>query len=413
MQTPLRSSAIAVIGQGYVGLPLAMAAAESGWRVYGIDINEDLVFKLNRGQSHIEDVDEARISRVINFGRYSAHSSFEAVSNVEIVIICVPTPLKEDRSPNLKYLLDSVKSVAPFLKSGTLIINESTSYPGTLTNVLHETLKKNGPVTDLEVLLAAAPERIDPRNLTWGMSNTPRVLAGCCTKATKIALHFYDSICDNVIVVSSPAVAEMAKLLENSFRQVNIALINQLVPVCNVMGIDIYEVIEAAGSKPYGFMKFFPGAGVGGHCIPVDPLYLLWRARELGLDIPLIDGADKTNLEMPRYVADRLIALAKLQSGDRALIFGVSYKSGVSDVRETPAQEVSSYLASRGIEVYWSDPLVDEFENGTRWDPSIRVKAAIIVTAQPGLDIQLFLDEKIPILDCTGKYRNTLGVSQL
>jgi UDP-N-acetyl-D-glucosamine dehydrogenase len=250
-------------------------------------------------------------------------------------------------------------------------------------------------------------------NPKWDMKSTPRLVAGMTEEATELAYDFYSSFCDTVIKVSSPEVAESAKLLENTFRQVNIALMNQLVPFCRSLGIDVREVIEAAGSKPYGYMKFFPGAGVGGHCIPIDPLYLLWRSRQLGIDLPFVESADKTNREMPRYVANRLIDLAGLKSGDKALIMGVAYKAGISDVRESPAIDVANHLISIGIEVFWRDPLVSEFEVGKKWDSSIDVKGAIVVTAQPDLGVESIASAGVPVLDCTGAYKGIQGVSQL
>lgn len=404
---------VAVVGQGYVGLPLAVSAAGAGWRVFGIDVNEQLVGQLNRGESHIEDVESDRIKHLVKQGNYSVGSNFDVISNVRIVVLCVPTPVHPDYSPNLNFILEALKSIAPYLNNETLIINESTSFPGTLNGVIKKEIYEYCQSRDLELFFASAPERIDPNNTEWNLMNTPRVLAGCCPTATGLAKEFYSSFCTDLIVVSSPVVAETAKLLENTFRQVNIALINQLVPFCRSLGIDVREVIEAAASKPYGFMKFYPGAGVGGHCIPIDPLYLLWKSRQMGIDLPLVDSADKTNRAMPKYVVERLMELATLKPGDTALILGVAYKSGISDTRESPALDVAHHLISAGIETYWSDQLVSNFDAGGKWDLTAPVDAAIIVTSQHGQQVEYLANSGVPILDCTGAYKDIKGVFQL
>lgn len=404
---------IAVIGQGYVGLPLSLTAARAGWTVLGLDISKNLVDRLNRGISHIEDVSDADLQTAILNSNYKATTDPSLIGDTEIAVICVPTPLDQSGMPDLSLVKASVERISPHLKPDSTIINESTSYPGTLRDVIKPLVEISRSDRAKSIKFASAPERVDPTNSNWNLRTTPRLVSGLSKEATSHAFEFYSSFCESVIKVSSPEVAESAKLLENTFRQVNIALLNQLVPVYRSMGIDVHEVVEAASTKPYGFMRFSPGAGVGGHCIPIDPMYLLWKAREIGLDLPLIEVSNRVNREMPHYVARRLIQLADLKVGDTALILGVAYKSGISDVRETPASEVATYLNSEGISVFWNDPLVSNFGIGQKWTLGMEVKGAIVVTSQPGLPVRELVDDGIPILDCTGAYRAVAGVSQL
>ena len=404
---------VAIVGQGYVGLPLAIEAAKSGLSVVGLDVSETRVTTLNEGSSHIEDVKDEVLREVIAGASYRASTNGVDAADADVVVICVPTPLYGKSDPDLSFVESAVRMVATHLKPNALLVSESTSYPGTVRELIKPLVESLRDDNGLGIRYASAPERVDPMNPKWDMKSTPRLVAGLTEEATELAHEFYSSFCDTVIKVSSPEVAESAKLLENTFRQVNIALINQLVPFCRSLGIDVREVIEAAGSKPYGFMKFFPGAGVGGHCIPIDPLYLLWRSRQLGIDLPFVESADKTNREMPKYVANRLIDLAGLSSGDKALIIGVAYKAGISDVRESPASDVASHLISKGVEVFWLDPLVSEFEVGKKWDSSISVKGAIVVTAQPDLGVETITSAGVPVLDCTGAYKGIKGVTQL
>jgi UDP-N-acetyl-D-glucosamine dehydrogenase len=262
------------------------------------------------------------------------------------------------------------------------------------------------------ISFASAPERVDPRNSTWNMGNTPRLVAGLDELASKRALEFYSSICEKVIPVSKPEVAEMAKLLENTFRQVNIALVNQLLPLCKELGIDLREVVEAAGSKPYGYMKFYPGAGVGGHCIPIDPLYLLWKARQVGHELPFIVQADEINGAMPKYVVERLLELATPTKGSHIAILGVAYKAGISDVRESPAENVAKELLAKGLNPLWIDPLVESFHNFEAHSGQV-LSGAIVVTAQEGLAVKDLANSGVPILDCTGAFKGIAGVEQL
>lgn len=411
MKSFLRGKVV-IVGQGYVGLPLALELAKADWQVVGFDISKSIVSQLNSGSSHIEDVSNLELNKFLENGQYKASSSLNEFEDAEVCVICVPTPLNEQGDPNLSMLDSAIRMVATNLYSEALLINESTSYPGTVRDYIEPLVKSLRVDRANSMLFASAPERIDPRNANWQLKNTTRIVSGLDQKSTEKALRFYETICDDVVEVSSPEVAEMAKLLENTFRQVNIALVNQLVPLCRNIDINIHEVIEAAGTKPYGFMKFFPGAGVGGHCIPVDPLYLLWRARLVGLDLPFVAQADLVNSNMATYVASRLIELAKPEKGDYLVLLGVGYKKGISDTRETPAIKVGQVMLQRGFTPLWFDPLVPNFEHFDRWDGQ-SIRGAAVITAQPGLPLKEMISQKIPILDCTGEFRFKNGVETL
>ena len=403
---------VVILGQGYVGLPLAMLATRSNWNVVGLDISNEIVESLNLGFSHIEDVSNQDLRRGLDAGLYRASIKDDDLSDADICIICVPTPLTSLGTPDLSMLEAAIRRIAKSLKSTALLINESTSYPGTLREFIVPLISSMRLDEAKSILFASAPERIDPRNQNWRLQNTPRVVSGIGQSAIEKTVSFYESICERVVIVSTPEVAELAKLMENTFRQVNIALVNQLVPFCNRIGVDIHEVLDAAESKPYGFMRFNPGAGVGGHCIPIDPMYLLWRSRQLGLDLPFIDEADRVNKKMPSYVASRLIEMAKPQKGDYLAILGVGYKKGISDIRETPAISVGEVLLASGFKVVWSDPLVTEFPKFEKWD-SQDLKGAVVITAQPGLPVSELISKGIAVLDCTGELRHVKGVQNL
>ena len=410
----MSSKKVAIIGQGYVGLPLAMAATSSGWDVIGIDVNGKTVANLNLGKSHIEDISDKTLQEALSVKLYRASVDFTDVENADVVVICVPTPLNEKREPDLAFLNGAVTAVAPHLKRDVLLISESTSYPGTVRDVVKGIISTLRVDKGAGILLASAPERVDPGNEKYNHKNTPRLVSGLTPEATKKAAEFYRSFTENVIEVSSPEVAETAKLLENTFRQVNIALVNEVAIISRALGIDVREVIEAANSKPYGFMKFTPGAGVGGHCIPVDPSYFSWRARQVGAQARFIDLANEVNDQMPKYVSDRLLKLiGKPVKGLQLLICGVAYKPGVGDVRETPADGVAQYLTDLGAKVSWHDPLVGNWRGEKSALLSEKFDGAIVVTPQPGMDLKALIDSKTPIFDCTGAYKGLPLVEQL
>ena len=405
---------LAIIGQGYVGLPLAMASAKSGWTVIGIDNNPKRVKDLNAGISPIEDVDSSELISLINADLYSVTDEFSFVSEAQIVVICVPTPLDKKREPDLTLLESAVKSLAPFLKEGTLVISESTSYPGTLRNYLIPLISKLAPKSIDKLYFASAPERVNPGDLIWNQNNTPRLVGGIDAESLSRALDFYQTICDVVKIVDTPEIAEAAKLLENTFRLVNIALINEFTQLCAKSDIDVYGVIEAASSKPYGFMPFFPGVGVGGHCIPVDPLYLTWWARQNNAKAEVVELADSVNVSMPAYVADRALGMVKANtSKPRILILGVAYNAGLADVRETPVEALFNNLLTKGANIAWHDPLVANWRGDSIKIEDWEGDVAILAVNQPGMDIEILIKKGIPILDCTGSKKHMDMVTTL
>ena len=409
-----RSKVLAIIGQGYVGLPLAMAAVDAGWTVIGIEKSASRVDQLNSGSSPVEDISDLRLAKAILAKKYVASTSPSDVSAASVVTICVPTPLNDAREPDLELLESATKDVAPFLSNGTLLVSESTSYPGTLREVIIpivNTAKQN----ETKVLyFASAPERVNPGDAIWDQKNTPRLVGGIDEDSQRRALAFYKSICDSVVATSTPEIAEAAKILENTFRLVNIALINEFTQLCSAQGINVHEVINAAATKPYGFMSFKPGVGIGGHCIPVDPLYLTWWARKGGQVASLVERSDEIANQMPVYVAERALALAKTSgSAPKVLIMGVAYKPGVSDVRETPASALRAALVARGAEVAWIDPLVLLWEGTKSVAADWACDVAIIATNQPGLDVADLIERGIPILDCTNNFGDHAGVRLL
>ena len=405
-------SRVAIIGLGYVGLPLALRASECGHSVLGLDINQDVILALADSHSHIPDVTDGALKNQIQSGNLEFSSDFSTISKCEIVILAVPTPLDKNRNPDLSYIENAVVSVASYLSPGALLISESTSYPGTVRNFIVEKVREVNPEVLKHLEFASAPERVDPGNKTFNHSNTPRIVGGLTDKARDRAIEFYSTLTSEVHSASSLEVAELAKLLENTFRQVNIAFVNEFAQVCRKLGVDVREVIAAASSKPYGFMPFQPSAGVGGHCIPVDPSYLSWIARENGITAQFIELANQVNAEMPAYVVSRFQEISKLSSG-RILILGVAYKPGVSDTRETPATGVKKALEALGFSVEWLDPLVTEWEASSPCKSFDEISGAIVVTAQPGLTLEPLVEKKLPILDCTGTCSNVREIAQL
>jgi len=408
------SQVLAIIGQGYVGLPLAMAAVDAGWTVIGIDNFEAKVSQINAGSSPVEDISDQQLQAAIAKGAYKASTDFSTVSQASVITICVPTPLNEKREPDLALLRSAAQGIAPFVSNETLVVSESTSYPGTLRDVIIPIVNELKPQESQNLYFASAPERVNPGDPVWNQKNTPRLVGAIDAASKTKALEFYESICDAAVSVSTPEIAEAAKLLENTFRLVNIAMINEFTQLCSANGINVHEVIDAASSKPYGFMPFRPGVGVGGHCIPVDPLYLAWWARQSGVQAKFVESADLINHEMPKYVAERALSLIERETDSpRVLILGVAYKPGVADVRETPATELRNYLISKGATVAWHDPLVSQWE-GTKsvdlgWDCDI----AILATKQPGMDLRGLTDRAVKILDCTNFLGNLEGVTAL
>ena len=409
-----RKKTVAIIGQGYVGLPLAMAAIRSGWSVIGIENSPSKYEGIAAGISPVEDVPSSDIQEVLGSGLYRISNSASDVKDAAIVAICVPTPLDSERAPDLSILESAVLDIAPHLVSGTLVINESTSFPGTLREFIAPKIMDNLGDKNANIYLAVAPERVNPGDAKWHQKNTPRLVGGIDHESTRRAVEFYTSMCDEVVEVSTPEVAETAKLLENTFRLVNIALVNQLAQLCAEQSINVHEVIDAASTKPYGFMRFTPSVGVGGHCIPVDPMYLSWWAEKNGTRASIIDHSDEINLAMPIYVSQRVRKLVAGSSPlNRVLIMGVAYKPGVKDVRETPATALRDDLISHGYEVGWIDPLVQDWDGSMPVDLSWECDVAVVATAQPGLPVEQIAARGIPILDCTGVFKDLPNVVRL
>jgi UDP-N-acetyl-D-glucosamine dehydrogenase len=409
-----RSKVLAIIGQGYVGLPLAMAAVDAGWSVIGIEKSASRVDQLNTGLSPVEDISDERLAKAIAANKFMASNDPSDVSAASVVTICVPTPLDDARNPDLGLLESATRDVAPYLSSGTLLVSESTSYPGTLRDVIIPIVNSLKSIEASEIFYASAPERVNPGDPVWDQKNTPRLVGGIDQESQERALAFYSSICDSVVATSTPEIAEAAKILENTFRLVNIAMINEFTQLCSAQGINVHEVINAAATKPYGFMPFRPGVGIGGHCIPVDPLYLTWWARKGGQVASLVERSDEIANQMPIYVAERALALAKSSTAvPKVLIMGVAYKPGVGDVRETPASALRSALVNRGAEVAWVDPLVPLWQGAKpvteEWDCDV----AIVATNQPGLNVKSLLARGVAVLDCTNNYGEQVGVELL
>jgi UDP-N-acetyl-D-glucosamine dehydrogenase len=408
-----RSWVLAIVGQGYVGLPLAMAAVDAGWTVIGIEKSHTRVQQLNSGKSPVEDITDLKLAKAIEDGKYVASYEPADVSAASIVTICVPTPLDSARNPDLALLERAAKEVAPFLSDGTLLVSESTSYPGTLRDTIIPIVNLLKSQSVQKIFFAAAPERVNPGDQVWNQKNTPRLVGGIDKESLDRAMIFYNSICDSVVPTSSPEIAEAAKILENTFRLVNIAMINEFTQLCSAQGINVHEVINAAASKPYGFMPFRPGVGIGGHCIPVDPLYLTWWARKSGQVANLVERADEIANQMPIYVAERGLRLSKSSNTPKVLIMGVAYKPGVGDVRETPASALRMALIAKGAEVAWVDPLVPLWEGTKAVDEAWECDVAIVATNQPGMDVKSILERGIPVLDCTNNYGGLSGVELL
>ena len=399
---------VAIIGQGYVGLTIS-AFASKHHEVVGFDNNAVNVARLNQGISHIEGVDSEDIAAAISAGNYHATTEAADISDSEIVVIAVPTPLTKDRKPDLTFIDAACKTIGSSLSRQALIINESTSFPGTLRDYIKPLVEKYS-ANKLDHLYAISPERVDPGRVDWNQKNTPRLFAGLTQEASDKTRDFYATFCDNLVEVSSPEVAEAAKLFENTFRQVNIALVNEFAEISHALGISVHETLEAANTKPYGFMKFNPSAGVGGHCIPVDPSYLAYVAAERGVPATFIERANEVNLEMPRYIVNRVKADNQGSlKGKKVQVIGVSYKPNVADVRETPAELVIDALEGEGALVTWHDPIVKSWR-GQGSSPLGGSSIAIVVTLHSSMDQQSVLASAPYVFDTTGKIVGAKGL---
>ena len=389
-----------VVGQGYVGLPLAIAASRFGYTIYGLDNNDEKIALLKSGKSIIEDLIDEVVKKSVDSKHYLPTIDQSVISDSEIILICVPTPLSKDHKPDLGALISATTTVGKYLKVGTLVIVESTIEPGTCRNILLPILLKESGLTLDDFDLAYSPERIDPTNRKWGITNTPKLVAGLTDNAAKRAEEFYGKFIDSITVCSTLEIEETAKLLENTFRLVNISFVNELSIFCQKSGIDVQEVISAAATKPYGFMPFYPSIGVGGHCIPVDPLYLANAAKAVGAPSRFIELADQINQEMPGYFVGRAEEKIGGLQARKVLVVGVSYKPNVADVRESPVESLITGLKQKGAQVFWHDDLVKDWNGEKSVGLGGDFDLAIIATPHDYLDLTKL--GNVPILNTRG-----------
>ena len=403
---------IGVVGLGYVGLPLVVAFAEAGHDVVGVDVNARVIASLGEGRSHIEDVPDEVLQAISE--RFHPTPRYADLAKVDAVVVAVPTPLTDNREPDLQPLIDTGTALANVLQAGQLVVLESTTYPGTTRERFGPLLEESGLAAGRDFHLAFSPERIDPGRTDYTLRNTPKVVGGLTDACKDRAVAFYSQVCDEIVEVSAPEEAELTKLLENVFRSVNIALVNEIAMLCDRMGINIWEVVDAASTKPYGFMRFDPGPGMGGHCLPVDPFYLAWKAREYDTQTEFIELAGEVNQAMPYYCVERIARAlnghAKAIRGSRIVVFGVSYKAGVGDLRESPALKIMKILSDLGGDIAYHDDHVPELPQfdlrSESFDSSLEgADAAVIVTAHPGVDIQALVDGAPLVVDFRGVTR--------
>ena len=412
-----RSATVGVVGLGYVGLPLAVAFARAGFRVIGVDADPVRTALLAGGMSPVEDVPAALLAPLVQSGRLAIHSSPDALGEADAIVICVPTPLGKSKEPDISFIVAAADGVARVLRPGGLVVLESTTYPGTTDEVLLPRLSRGGLRVGEEFFLGFSPERIDPGNQTWGLSRIPKVVGGVTPACRRLIETLYGQIIDQVVPVSSTQVAEMVKLFENTFRSVNIALVNELAIMCRRLGMSAWEVIGAAATKPFGFMAFYPGPGIGGHCLPSDPHYLSWRTRLAGYEAKFIAFADEINGGMPRYVVqlatDALNDQAKAVRGSRILALGVAYKAGVGDIRDSPALEIIEDFLARGAHLEYADPRVPQIQVGGQLLKSVAWAQAdlsaydlvVLLTAHPEFEAARLVRDARLVLDT----RNATG----
>ena len=413
-----KSAKVAIIGIGYVGLPLAAVLAETGFDVVGVDPMTEKVDTLNEGVSYIEDVPTEKIRKLVSAGKLRATTDFSVLAEVDAISICVPTPLRKTGDPDLSYIIKATEDIAKYLHPGMVVILESTTYPGTTQELVLPMLTEHNDLVEGEdFFLAFSPERVDPGREDWTTINTPKVIGGITQVSSDVASTFYGQALETLVPVSNAMVAEMAKLLENTFRMVNIGMVNELALMCNRLGVDVWEVIDAAATKPFGFMKFTPGPGLGGHCIPIDPLYLSWKLRELNYSARFIDLASEINTGMPEYVIERtaeaLNEVAKPLNGSKILVLGAAYKPDIDDLRESPALDILGLLRLKKADVSYHDPYVPKFtHDGVDWVSVPNLEKAVkeadcvlIVTNHKAYDYEMILEKSKLIMDT----RNALG----
>lgn len=420
-----KQAKVGFIGLGYVGLPWAVEFAEKGFQVCGMDINEEKVAQINQGTSYIPDVPTEKVAALVKNGSLKASLDFSCIKELDTINICVPTPLRKTKEPDVSYIVDAVTQIATYLQPGQLIVLESTSYPGTTEELALPILEKSGLEVGKDFFLAFSPERVDPGNKVYTTWNVPKVIGGITPQCTKVASLLYEQCISQVVTVSSPKAAEMVKLLENTFRIVNIGLVNEIALMSNKLGINAWEVIEAAGTKPFGFMPFYPGPGLGGHCIPVDPFYLSWKARSLGFEARFIELAGEINGKMPYHVVnlitDALNEKSKSVKGSHILILGVAYKQDINDVREAPALDIIEILQEKGARITYSDPYVpsldmcpvgEEFTSSPLKAQLLReADCTVIVTAHSCFDYPLIAKESQIVIDTRNALKGISGTN--
>jgi UDP-N-acetyl-D-glucosamine dehydrogenase len=406
-----RTAVFGIVGLGYVGLPLAMEIVRAGYRVIGFDVNSRVVDSLNAGRSHIQDVPAATVTDAVQVKRFSATTDLTRLKEPDIISISVPTPLSKTKDPDVSYVLAATESVKRALRKGQLVVLESTTYPGTTRELMLPALVSTGLKVGEDFFLAFSPERVDPGNERFNTRNTPKVIGGITPACLKVAMALYQGAIDTLVPVSSPEAAELVKILENTFRSVNIGLVNEMAIVCDKLGVDVWEVIEAASTKPFGFMKFTPGPGVGGHCIPLDPHYLAWKMRTLNYKTRFIELAGELNAEMPEFwvgkLVDALNEQGKAVRGSRVMLIGVAYKKNIDDIRESPALDVIRLLHLRGADVSYHDPHVPVVKEDTIALNSVPLTAetlkqadcVIIVTDHAAIDYPLIARHARAVVD--------------
>lgn len=413
------AESVGIVGMGYVGLPLALAFAEAGLSVVGVDNDHNKIAALSLGESYIEDARAERVQSLIEAGKLHLTTDPTALEEVEAVAICLPTPLNENREPDLSIVVTGANTIARHLRPGALVVLESTTYPGTTRDVLLPIFESEGRRVGEDFHLAFCPERVDPGNRRYTIKNTPRVIGGITAACTLRANMLYSRIAQEIHPVSTTESAELSKLLENVFRSVNIALVNELAILCDRMGVDVWEVIEAARTKPFGFMPFYPGPGLGGHCIPIDPFYLSWRARALGMTTEFIELAGRINTNMPYYALSRIAAALNAESkpinGSRVLILGMSYKANIGDLRESPALNILELLARSGADVVYYDPHIPYIPGWKRSSVDLteqevrRADCVTIATDHDSVDLQMVVSSASTIVDLRNAVRQRLG----
>ncbi len=412
---------VGVVGLGYVGLPLAVDKAIAGFDTIGFDVQAEKVDMVNAGKNYIGDVIDAELKELVDSKKLKATTEFSFIRDVDFVAICVPTPLNEHQEPDISYVENSAKEIAKYLKRGTVVVLESTTFPGTTEELLKPILEEgSGLACGEDFYLGFSPERVDPGNKTYKTKNTPKVVGAIGTDATEVIAMVYESVLEGEIhKVSSPAVAEMEKILENTYRNINIGLINEMAILCNRMGISIWEVIDAAKTKPYGFQPFYPGPGLGGHCIPLDPYYLSWKAREYGFHTSMIESSMMINDRMPEYTVERagkiLNRYKKPLNGSKVLVLGVAYKQDIDDYRESPAIRVIEVLKKTGAEVSFYDPFIEKYKYQGKWYEGLKsiskdviegFDIVMVTTAHTNVDYRMVIDCGIPVFDCKNVTKN-------